>query len=53
MAATKKIGGHETTLVLTPKTTLDELAKARSDTKKRVQSMNGIRGWVIGATAII
>lgn len=48
MTATKKIGGHETTLVLTPKTVLEELSKARRDTKKRVQSMNGTLGEKIG-----
>lgn len=49
MTATKKIGGHDTTLVLTPKTTLEELAKAKRDTKKRVQSMNGTLGEKIAA----
>lgn len=49
MTATKKIGGHETTLVLTPKSTLEELAKAKRDTKKRVQSMNGTLGEKIAA----
>lgn len=47
-----KVGGvHETTIVMTPKTTLEELAKARRDTKKRVQSMNGTLGEKIAAAA--
>ena len=47
-----KVGGvHETTIVMTPKTTLEELAKAKRDTKKRVQSMNGTLGEKIAAAA--
>lgn len=47
-----KVGGvHETTLMLTPKATLEELAKAKRDTKKRTQSMNGTLGEKI-ATAV-
>ena len=40
-----KVGSvHETTIIMTPKTTLEELAKAKRDTKKRTQSMSGTLG---------
>lgn len=39
----------ETTIIFPPKTTVEELAKARRDTKKRTQSMSGTLGEKIGA----
>src|ERR1700761_1727735 len=38
---------HETALMLTPKNLLDELAKAKRDTKKRTQSISGTLGQKI------
>lgn len=44
-----KVGGElETTIIFTPKTVIEELAKARRDTKKRTQSMSGTLGEKIG-----
>lgn len=38
----------ETTIIFPPKTVVEELAKAKRDTKKRTQSMNGTLGEKIG-----
>jgi hypothetical protein len=39
----------ETTIIFPPKTLVEELAKAKRDTKKRTQSANGTLGEKIGA----
>lgn len=39
----------ETTIIFPPKTLVEELAKARRDTKKRTQAANGTLGEKIGA----
>ncbi len=41
-------GALETTIIFPPKTLIEELAKAKRDTKKRTQSMNGTLGEKIG-----